>query len=94
MKLRMIPVPAINDLLVFEEGSTEQKAVWNHVCEGTHCLVSEFDLSIKPLLNAHGVYDIHIEDYAPKNVTKAVDTLPDEDKMIYDSEIKEGQHNE
>jgi len=29
-----------------------------------------------------------------KNVTKAVDTLPDEDKMIYDSEIKEGKHND
>lgn len=25
-----------------------------------------------------------------KNVTKAIDTLPDEDKMIYDKEIEEG----
>ena len=26
------------------------------------------------------------------NVTKAVDTLPDEDKMIFDKEIEEGKH--
>jgi len=32
--------------------------------------------------------------FAGVNVTKAVDTLPDEEKMIYDSEIKEGKHND
>ena len=83
MKLRVVPVPAINDLLVFETGSTEQRAVWNHVCGGTHCLVSEFDLNIKPLLNAHGVYDIQIDETAIKKKSREIAIEEDGDEILY-----------
>lgn len=83
MLLRKINLSGTNDLLVFKEGSTDQRAVWNHVCEGTHCLASSFDLSIRPLLNAHGVVDIHIEDQTPKRQERVVTIEEDGDEILY-----------
>jgi len=65
MKLRRISI-GVSDILIFELGTDAQRAIWNHVCDGTSCIDSEFDLSIKPLLAAHGVYDIHIKDMPVK----------------------------
>ncbi len=66
MKLRKINVSGISDIIIFDGGTDRQKAIWNHVNDGTHCLASSFELSIKHLLEAHGETNIEIYDQTKK----------------------------
>lgn len=63
MKLKKINITGLLAMLVFEDGEDGDRAIFNHVCDGSSCLADSFDTSIKYLLNAHGVNDIQITDY-------------------------------
>ena len=66
---------------------------WRVTKEG-HAIVHDWGKWVNKEARDLKEYERLTRKFGGVNVTLAVDTLPDKDKMIYDSEIKEGKHND